>query len=158
MIGVLKALFEPAARESEEALVHRQRLAAAALLIETARADFTEDASEQEALVRLLVRTLDLDGAEVHALVEAAAERVDEATSLYEFTRVINDYYSAAQKLQLIGDMWAVAYADGDLDKYEEHLIRRVAELTYVPHQDYIRTKLEARARVSPAPEPPSGP
>lgn len=158
MIGALKALFEPSARESEEELAHRQRLAAAALLIETARADFTQDAAEQAALEQLLVRTLELDGAEVHALVEAAAERVDQATSLYEFTRVINDHYSARQKLQLIGDMWAVAYADGNLDKYEEHLIRRVAELTYVPHQDYIRTKLEAQASVSPAPEPPSGP
>jgi uncharacterized tellurite resistance protein B-like protein len=158
MINVLKALFEPAARESEEELAHRQRLAAAALLVETARADFTQDASEQEALQQLLVKTLKLDAPEVQALVAAAAERVDEATSLYEFTRVINDYYSARQKRQLIGDMWAVAYADGNLDKYEEHLIRRVAELTYVPHQDYIRTKLEARARVSPAPEPPSGP
>ena len=39
---------------------------------------------------------------------------------------------------------WAVAYADGNLDKYEEALIRQVAELTYVPHQDYIRCKLDA--------------
>ena len=111
MIGALKALFEPSARESEEELAHRQRLAAAALLIETARADFTQDAAEQAALEQLLVRTLELDVAEVHALVEAAAERVDEATSLYEFTRVINDHYSARQKLQLVSDMWAVAYA-----------------------------------------------
>ena len=27
--------------------------------------------------------------------------------------------------------MWQVAYADASLDKYEEHLIRRVAELIY---------------------------
>jgi uncharacterized tellurite resistance protein B-like protein len=69
---------------------------------------------------------------------------VDEATSLYEFTRIINDHYSAQQKVQLIGAMWAVAFADGNLDKYEEALIRQVAELTYVPHQDYIRCKLAA--------------
>jgi len=41
--------------------------------------------------------------------------------------------------------MWAVAYANGNLDKYEEHLIRRVAELTYVAHEDYIRAKLDAQ-------------
>jgi uncharacterized tellurite resistance protein B-like protein len=41
--------------------------------------------------------------------------------------------------------MWQVAYADGRLDKYEEGLIRQVAELTYVPHAEYIRTKLAAR-------------
>ncbi len=41
--------------------------------------------------------------------------------------------------------MWLVAYADGNLDKYEEHLIRQVAELIYVPHRDYIQCKLAAQ-------------
>ena len=146
MIGALKALFEfDDQREDSEALGKRRiRLAAAALLIETARADFTQDAQEQQALEGLLARSLQLDAAEVHELVAAAEARVDESTSLYEFTRVINDHYSAQQKLQLIDAMWSVAYADGDLDKYEEHLIRQVAELTYVPHADYIRSKLAA--------------
>jgi uncharacterized tellurite resistance protein B-like protein len=88
---------------------------------------------------------LQLDRREVKELVALAESRVNEATSLYEFTRVINDHYNAEQKLQLIDSMWVVAYADGNLDKYEEHLIRQVAELTYVPHQDYIRSKLEAQ-------------
>jgi len=145
MIGALKNLFEMPARESEEDRRHRMHLAAAALLVETARADFTEDLAERDALETLLADALELERAEVHELVEAASERVDEATSLYEFTRVINDHYSAEQKLQLVDSMWAVAYTDGDLDKYEEHLIRQVAELTYVPHGDYIRSKLAAR-------------
>jgi len=75
----------------------------------------------------------------------AAESKVDEATSLYEFTREINDHYSPDQKVQLIRAMWTVAYADGKLGKYEEHLIRQVADLTYVPHQDYIRSKLAAK-------------
>ncbi|MEM1153413.1 MAG: TerB family tellurite resistance protein [Pseudomonadota bacterium] len=50
----------------------------------------------------------------------------------------------APQKLELIGSMWRVAYADGRLDKYEEHLIRQVAELCYVSHEDYIKSKLSA--------------
>jgi len=145
MIGALRALFEPPARESEEDRQHRLRLAAAALLIETARADFTEDAAEQAAMAPLLCRALALEPAQVAGLLQAAEARVDDATSLYEFTRVINDYCGAEQKLRLIESMWAVAYADGNLDKYEEHLIRKVAELTYVPHADYIRAKLAAR-------------
>jgi uncharacterized tellurite resistance protein B-like protein len=145
MIGTLKSLFVAPVGESEEQQQHRQQLAAAALLIETARADFTEDGDEQAALQQLLCTSLDLSPAEVSKLINQATESVDEATSLYQFTRVINDHFDAAQKLQLIADMWAVAYADGNLDKYEEHLIRQVAELTYVPHQDYIRSKLAAR-------------
>ncbi len=147
MIGALKALFEPAGAgvEDEAAKRHRGRLAAAALLIETARADFVQSEAEQAALEVVLCKALRLESTEVHTLVEQASQRVDEATSLYEFTRVINDHYAPPQKLQLIEAMWHVAYTDGDLDKYEEHLIRQVAELIYVSHQDYIRSKLSAR-------------
>ena len=144
MIGALKALFELPESDSAESRQRRLHLAAAALLIETARADFTQDASEEAALKKLLCSSLQLEQDQVQELLTQAAEQVDRSTSLYEFTRVINDHYSAEQKLQLISAMWAVAYADGNLDKYEEHLIRQVAELTYVPHQDYIRSKLEA--------------
>jgi uncharacterized tellurite resistance protein B-like protein len=149
MIGALKALFEAPPRETPEELRHRLMLAAAALLIETARADFTQGGEEQEALETLLVSSLELTATEVHKLVEQATAKVDESTSLYEFTRVINDHYTAEQKLQLVAAMWRVAYADGRLDRYEEHLIRQVAELTYVPHQDYIKAKLDARDNAS---------
>ncbi|NND68339.1 MAG: TerB family tellurite resistance protein [Halioglobus sp.] len=144
MISALKNLFEHAERESEEARLHRVRLAAAALLIETARADFTQAADEETAMAALLSDALQLPGSEVAELLQDAEDQVDESTSLYEFTRVINDHYCAEEKLQLVGAMWEVAYADGDLDKYEEALIRQVAELTYVPHQDYIKCKLAA--------------
>ena len=60
MIGALKALFEPPARETEEQREQRLHLAAAALLIETARADFTEDGVEQAALEKLLCDSLGL--------------------------------------------------------------------------------------------------
>jgi len=145
MIDALKKLFEPPARESAAAQKHRLHLAVAALLIETARADFSEDEAEQVALRGLLCSSLGLAHAEVARLIEQASNRLDQSTSLYEFTQLINDHYSPAQKLQLISAMWGVAYADGKLDKYEEHLIRQVAELTFVPHQDYIKVKLEAR-------------
>jgi uncharacterized tellurite resistance protein B-like protein len=145
MIKALKTLFELPEKESEESREHRMRVAAAALLIETARADFTQDAEEESALEKLLCDSLELNPAEIADLIELAGKQVDESTSLYEFTREINDHYSAAQKVRLIDAMWRVAYADGRLDKYEEHLIRQVAELTYVPHGDYIRSKLAAR-------------
>jgi uncharacterized tellurite resistance protein B-like protein len=145
MIRALKALFEPAPEETPAQKRHRQHLAAAALLIETARADFTEDADEQEALQNLLCSTLELTAGEVRELVSQATRQVDQAISLYEFTRVINDYYDAEEKLRLIEDMWAVAFADGDVDKYEEHLIRQVASLVYVSHEDYIRCKMAAQ-------------
>ena len=144
MIDAFKKLFEVPSQETLQEKEHRLRLAAAALLVETARADFSEDKVEHEELEKLLYESLDLGRREVRELITQAEAQLDETTSLYDFTRVINDYYLPAQKLELIASMWRVAYADGRLDKYEEYLIRQVAELCYVSHQDYIRTKLAA--------------
>lgn len=150
MISALKALFEPVATANEEQRRHRVHLAAAALLIETARSDFNQDTEEQAALVPLLSKALALPPDDVSGLIKAAEASVDEATSLYEFTRVINDNFNADQKQQLIEAMWAVAWVDGDVHRYEEHLIRRAAELTYVPHADYIAAKLSAQRHYAP--------
>jgi len=147
MIGALKALFEPARDDEPAVIEHRLRLAAAALLIETARADSRQDGVEEAALADTLKRGLGLSDAELDDLVREANAQADAATSLYQFTRLINDHFPPARKRQLIIDMWKVAYADGDLDKYEEHLIRRVAELIYVPHEEYIRAKLTVAGR-----------
>ncbi|MEH6518955.1 MAG: TerB family tellurite resistance protein [Halioglobus sp.] len=145
MINALKALFEIVPTDTPEDQEKQLLLAACALLVETARADFTQDAQEEEALAQLLISTLEVEPSEVRKLIKQASARVDESISLYEFTRTINDHYGAEQKLSLVKAMWVVAYADGNLDKYEEHLIRQVAELTYVSHEDYIRVKLQAR-------------
>jgi uncharacterized tellurite resistance protein B-like protein len=144
MIEALKKLFEVPQQETLKDKEHRLQLAAAALLIETARADFSQDKVEQDELEKLLNESLELDRKEIRALIDQATAQLDETTSLYDFTLVINDHYLPAQKLELIASMWRVAYADGRLDKYEEYLIRQVAELCFVSHQDYIRTKLAA--------------
>jgi uncharacterized tellurite resistance protein B-like protein len=142
MIRTLKSLFEHSHRESQDTREPNLQLAAAALLVETARADFSEDEIELNKLTQLLASSLKLAPGDVDTLVTNAKERVEEATSLYEFTKVINDHCNAKQKLQLLSAMWKVAYADGNVDKYEEGLIRQVADLTYIPHSDYIHTKL----------------
>jgi uncharacterized tellurite resistance protein B-like protein len=143
MIKSLKTLFSPAEKADPAELEHKLHLAAAALLIEMTRADFVLENEEQKTLKRVLCEALSLTPQEVAELVGLAREAADRATSLYEFTRLINDHYSREQKLTLIESMWKVAYADGDLDKYEERLIRQVSDLTHVSHKDFIRLKLE---------------
>ncbi|MCB2070696.1 MAG: TerB family tellurite resistance protein, partial [Ottowia sp.] len=81
MIAALRKLFEAPTQESEADRQQRTRLAAAALLIETARADFTQEASEQAALEHLLTSSLQLEPAAVRELLEAASSRLDESTS-----------------------------------------------------------------------------
>jgi uncharacterized tellurite resistance protein B-like protein len=144
MIESLKSLFMSQPEEDPAALEHRLRLAAAALLIEVSRADYTVDSAELRTIKMVLQTALGISQQEIDELVALAGKAADKATSLYEFTRLINDHYSREQKLQVIQSMWRIAYADDSLDKYEERLIRQVSDLIHVPHKDYIRLKVAA--------------
>lgn len=130
---------------------HAYRLASAALLIEMSRADFQVSQSERDAVTDAIRRTFDLGAAETEHLLELAAQEADSATSLYEFTRLINDHFDRGQKEHLVELMWQVAFADGHLDKYEEHLVRKVADLIHLPHVAFIHAKHRAKESSPPS-------
>ena len=119
-------------------------LACAALMFEVARADFTVETTEQDAVTSLLTAQFNLGADEVSTITEAAVEQADAATCLFEFTRTLNELASAEQKRDLLAMMWRVAMADNEISRYEEHVIRKVAALLYVPHGDFIAAKQSA--------------
>jgi uncharacterized tellurite resistance protein B-like protein len=118
------------------------QLAAAALMIELSRADFQQQPEEQAAIEAAVNKKFTLDPRQLAELIQLAEQEASEATSLYQFTRLINDHYNTEQKYKLVTALWEVAFADGDISKYEDHLIRKVAELIYLPHSEFIRAKL----------------
>ena len=101
----------------------------------------------QEERAKLL-EDFKIENDEVDELIAFAKENVKDSTSLYEFTRDINDSFSAEQRIQLIESMWKIAYADGNIDKYEEHIIRKVSNLIYVAHSDFIKAKISAKEQI----------
>jgi uncharacterized tellurite resistance protein B-like protein len=117
-------------------------LAVAALLVEVLRADYEVGAGEREQVVRSIGKLLDLGDADSMALLELAERQSDQSHDLYQFTSMINQGYSAAEKERLVEHLWRVARADETIHKYEEHLIRRIAELLHVPHASFIAAKL----------------
>jgi len=135
----------PAERE------HGLNLIAAALMLEVARADFREDVIESERIFDLLKQEFALTAEDAEILMNQATDEVDEAVSLYEFTRVMNDKLSEQEKRRVLRLMWQVAFADQALHRYEDHLIRKVAELVYVPTVEMLRLRQdvedETRAR-----------
>jgi uncharacterized tellurite resistance protein B-like protein len=123
MLRKLKAFF----LEFEQADSHNAQqlqIAAAALLIELSKADFARDPREQAAIVTAIRNCFQLDESIVGELLAAAENASEKSTSLYEFTRVINDNCNDAEKLNLVRELWRVAASDGNIDKYEDHLIR----------------------------------
>ena len=119
--------------------------ACAALLVEIAFADKDFDETEKQALKQALIQTYDISESEIQEIIEDAETTVDESTSLYGYTRIVNDEFGYEDKLNLLKNLWKVAYADGYLDKYEEHIIRKISDLIHISHSDYINIKLEIR-------------
>ena len=119
--------------------------ACAALLVEIAFADKDFDETEKTSLKQSLIETYAVDESDIEEIIKDAEETVSESTSLYGYTRVVNDEFEYEDKLSLLKNLWKVAYADGNLDKYEEHLIRKISDLIHISHTDYINIKLEIR-------------
>lgn len=127
--------------ENKTPLEHRLQLASAALMVEMLHVDDQVTNEEDVKIRQLIKQRFELDKTEVDALLELAHNKKHEATDYYSFTSLLNAHYSQQQKIKLVEDLWQLAYADKRLDKYEEHLLRRLADLLHVPHQDFIRTK-----------------
>ena len=119
--------------------------ACSALLIEVAYADKIFDESEIISLKESLKETYNIDDIIIDELISDAKKTVDESTSLYEYTRVVNDEFEYSDKLELLSRIWRLAFADGNLDKYEDHLIRKISDLIHISHSDFIKIKLENR-------------
>jgi len=143
----LDASASPANRQDPAA---RVRLAVAALLVELARADHDEQAVEHDAIAGLIARYFHLDRAGADELLAEARSAVDGSVSLREFTAPLHQELSYTDKQRIIGMLWDVALEDRTLDKYEDYLIGKVAELLYVSRGDVVRLKFEAGQRREP--------
>lgn len=120
-------------------------LAAAALVVEVMRMDGAVSDAERAAALAALKGKLRLDDDAARTLVALAEDEARNATDYYQFTSLVNRRYEQAQKVRIVEIMWEVAYADATASPYEEHLIRKIADLLYVDHASYIRAKLAAR-------------
>lgn len=125
------------------------QLAVAQLLFEIARADLGVRPEEMSAIRRHLGEAFQLTPAALDDLLSRASEKTEQAISLYDTVETVNRTLDAAQKASLIGGLWQVANADHQLDPYEEALLRRVADLLYVPHSVFIREKLRTLGETS---------
>jgi uncharacterized tellurite resistance protein B-like protein len=147
MLDAIRDFFEkylsPAAAQGDAR--HTIEIATAALLVEVARLDREIEPAEREAVLRAVRSKFGLNGGEAETLVRLAEEEARAATDYYQFTSLINKRFFPEQKERVIELMWRVAYADAEPSAHEQHVIRKIADLLYVPHRAYIAAKLRAR-------------
>ena len=147
MLNRIKRFFDQhlAADSMAQDPEHVLRLAIGALLLEMTHMDGEVWPEQRQAVEQAVQTCFDLNVSEANALLDLAeAERAD-ATDYFQFTSLINGSYTLEQKVRLVETLWRVAYANEVLHKYEEHLVRKIADLLHVPHRVFIAAKHRSR-------------
>ena len=146
MLNAIRDFFEQhlAAREGP-AHRHTLELATATLLAEVARLDGGMDAAEREAVLAAVRSRFHLSAEEADALIALAEAESRQATDYYQFTSLIRQRYSQEERQEIVELLWRAAYADARLSAHEQHVVRKIADLLYVPHSAYIAAKMRAK-------------
>ena len=151
MLESLKDLFSKKLSDTvEQDADHRKhvlQLSTATLLVEVMRADYREDLTENEEIFRLLREFFSISNEEATLLVVKAESEADRAVSLQGFTRFLHENLTINEKHSIVEMLWKVALADQDLDKHEDHLVRKVAGLLYVSQSDLIRIRNRVKSQ-----------
>ena len=145
MLNAIKSFFDSAIAPAPGRESHSIELATAALLIEVCRTDRLVTDGELQVVLRALRQKFGLGADEAATLMTLAEDEVRGATDYYQFTSLINQTFTQAQKERVIELMWQVAYADTHLDAHELHVLRKIAGLLHVTNAAYINAKLRAR-------------
>ena len=148
MLSTIRDFFERNIGGAPAQDPHSIELATAALLVEVMRIDADTTEAERAAVLAAVRGKFGLAQAEADTLIALAEEEMRQATDYYQFTSLINQRFSQAQKERVLELMWRVAYADSVIDAHEQHLMRKIAALLHLPDSAYIAAKLRARDAV----------
>lgn len=144
MLDKIKTFFDAffaASDDATENIERRLNLAAAALLMEMSTQDQQVSQQEVATIRQALLAHLDVSEHELDELYRLGQEKKQQATDYHQFTRLIAEHYDQDKKVHLVELLWRVAFADTELDKYEEQMVRKICDLIYVSHKDYLQTK-----------------
>ena len=126
---------------SPETFGNNAILAICILMIEVSRSDDNFDDIEKEKILSILKSKYELDDTQLEIIMKIANQKNDDMISLYEWTTIINNTYEYDERVKILRSLWEVAYADNVIDKYEDYTIRKIADLIYVKHSDFIKAK-----------------
>ena len=140
VVDAISATDPVAAEDRESAL----RLATAVLMIDVARADHVFDESEFDHALKLVETHFGLTAEQAAELVIEASDKAEDLVDLHEFTRLLHDYLTEDEKVQIVSLLWQIAYVDGRLDKYEDSLVLKISGLLYVSRGKVMRLKHDA--------------
>ncbi|MBB4954852.1 putative tellurite resistance protein B-like protein [Agrobacterium vitis] len=139
------------APESGKFAMDDTRVMIVALCFQVMEADGTISESERDVLKKNIKEHYALDGGKLEALLDAGQRAEHEAVDYYRFTSELKRRLSDEQRLELVGVLWDIVYADGARNEMEDHILWRVADLLAVSDRDRIMARRSAAARAGQA-------
>jgi len=121
-------------------------LAAAMLLLEVAWADHELEDQELEQVKVALESMYEIDQDTVSEIIDRARTDHEKSTGVFPFTRLLNERLDRSERKALLVHLWKVANFEGDKEHYEEHVIRKITDLLYLNHSDFIAAKREVQS------------
>jgi len=119
------------------------------LLLEAAHVDYHCSKEELEHVIQTLKSMYSLSHEYVEEMMELAHAKREQAVDLHQFTRFANESMSREEKIALLEGIWRIILADGKIDKYEEHFARKISDLLWLDHSDFIAAKKSAKGQES---------
>jgi len=121
-------------------------IAATAMLLSIAKADNILDNNELKTISDIITDFFELPSKdESNTMIEKADNELEKSIDIFEFGRILNQYWNYEDKVDFICCAFEVGCSDGDLHYFEEHLIKKVATILNVNHQDLINSKIEMK-------------
>jgi uncharacterized tellurite resistance protein B-like protein len=122
-------------------------VAAAALMFHVMEADGESAASEHKRLREVLAEAYQLSHGDVERIIAAGDRAHREAIDLFSFTSVVNRGLDDNAKIEFVGLLFEMVYADGELHELEDNVVWRVAELIGVSQRDRVEMRRLVRER-----------
>lgn len=128
-------------KEAETDNSHGLQLATAVLFLELAYADFELTADETDHMHSSLKNYFNLSQTEVEELIKLAGTARDTRDDIYLFTSQLKAELSHEERAEIVTMLWGLVFADGNLDGYEEVLIKRISRLLGMSRGEMITIK-----------------
>ncbi|MCD4813732.1 TerB family tellurite resistance protein [bacterium] len=145
-MGLLELFTSKIAKAEEKkdhALTYRVVLGALLSLVSGADGKITEE--EVAAKKKILGQKGFDDAAQQEDILDAAGKAITERLDWQGFTREVNKVCVYEERVKLVHDLFSVAWADHELESSELETIRKIADLLWLDHKDFINAKLATK-------------
>lgn len=149
MLDIIKRFFsqdtlDDAAENTPDA-AHDRLVATCALFVEIARIDDEFTDAEMEKIISILQTSYGLSREHADALIATAEKQLADSVDLWQFARLINQNYTADEKIEIVETLWRIVYVDGKMDAHEHYLMGKLQNLLRLSHDQLIQAKLKVK-------------